>query len=89
MSIVPSEGASTAQADREPTAVELAGVEAQLPLIAAELEVLDAQIHLLTVGGYASVLDRRRVRRAERRVLMARQRPQTVSRTAPDLDGAA
>ena len=89
MSIVPSEGVSTAHAERKPTADELAGIEAESPLIAAQLEVLDAQTHLRTVGGYASVLDRRRVRRAERRVLMARQRPQSACRRAPDLGGAA
>ena len=53
----------------EPTAADLAGIEQEWPLIAAELDLLDAQIAFINAGPYASVLDRRRVRRAERRVL--------------------
>jgi hypothetical protein len=52
-----------------PTAAELAEIEHEWPLIAAELDLLDAQIAYINAGPYASVLDRRRVRRAEHRVL--------------------
>ena len=53
----------------DPSAAELAEIEQEWPLIAAELDLLDAQIAYINAGPYASVLDRRRVRRAERRVL--------------------
>lgn len=52
-----------------PSAAELAEIEREWPLIAAELDLLDAEIAVLSVEGRVSVLDRRRVRRAERRVL--------------------
>lgn len=52
-----------------PTAADLAAIEHEWPLIAAELDLLDAQIAYLNAGPSPSVLDRRRVRRAERRVL--------------------
>ena len=52
-----------------PSPAALAAIDAEWPLIAAELDLLDAQIAFINAGPYASVLDRRRVRRAERRVL--------------------
>jgi hypothetical protein len=57
--------------DEEPTAAALAAIEAEWPLIDAELAVLDAQIRALTAAGGPSPLDWRRLRRAERRVLAA------------------
>jgi hypothetical protein len=60
-----------AVSSEEPTAAELAEIEQEWPLIAAELELLDAEISYITAGPAASVLDRRRVRRAQRRVLAA------------------
>lgn len=69
-----------------PSADELGEIEQEWPLIAAELDLLDAEIAYITAGPAASVLDRRRVRRAERRVL-------TVSRELAAeeaaVDGAA
>lgn len=59
--------------DDEPTAAELAAIEAEWPLIEAELAALDAQIRILTANGGLSALDWRRLRRAERRVLAARR----------------
>jgi hypothetical protein len=53
----------------EPTAADLAGIEQEWPLIAAELDLLDAQISFINAGPYASDLETRRVRRAARRVL--------------------
>ena len=55
--------------DHEPTAAELAEIEYEWPLIAAELDLLNAEIACITLGESVSALDRRRVRRAERRVL--------------------
>ncbi|GAA1566734.1 hypothetical protein GCM10009789_20290 [Kribbella sancticallisti] len=69
----------------EPTAAELAAIELEWPLIAAELDLLDAEISRITAGPAASPLDRRRIRRAQRRVL-------AVSRELADeiiADGAA
>ena len=55
--------------DEEPSAAQLAAIEAEWPLIAAELDLLDAQIAVLNADHGATALDWRRVRRAERRVL--------------------
>ncbi|WP_433010326.1 DUF6284 family protein [Kribbella sp. CA-294648] len=60
LSAVPSE---------EPTPADLAAIEREWPLIAAELELLDTEISYINAGPAASALDRRRVRRAQRRVL--------------------
>jgi len=57
--------------DMEPTAADLAKIEAEWPVIEAELAVLDAEISVLTTPGGPSPLDRRRVRRARRRLLAA------------------
>jgi len=57
----------------EPAAEDLAAVEAEWPLIAAELDVLDAEITMLYAEdhGGPSPLDWRRLRRAEARVTRA------------------
>jgi hypothetical protein len=60
--------------DEEPSAAELAAIEADWPLIEAELAVVDAQIRALSATGGPSPLDWRRLRRAERRVLAERLR---------------
>jgi Family of unknown function (DUF6284) len=60
--------------NEEPTAADLAAIEAEWPLIEAGLAVVDAEIRALSVAGSPSPLDWRRLRRAERRVLAARLR---------------
>ncbi|TDC42272.1 DUF6284 family protein [Micromonospora sp. KC213] len=57
----------------EPAAEDLAAIEAEWPLIAAELDVLDAEITLLYAEdhGGPTALDWRRLRRAEARVTRA------------------
>ncbi|MFG1941278.1 DUF6284 family protein [Micromonospora tulbaghiae] len=57
----------------EPTAADLAAIETEWPLIAAELDVLDAEITMLYAEdhGGPTVLDWRRLRRAEARVTRA------------------
>jgi len=54
-----------------PTVADLAAIEAEQPLLDAELAWLDAEITLLNAAerGSPEPLDRRRVRRAEARVL--------------------
>jgi len=56
---------------REPTAADLAAIEAEWPLIEAELAVVDAEVRLLSAAGGPSPLDWRRLRRAERQTLAA------------------
>ena len=57
----------------EPTAADLASIGTEWPLIAAELDVLDAEITMLYAEdhGGPTVLDWRRLRRAEARVTRA------------------
>lgn len=57
----------------EPTAADLAAIESEWPLIAAELDLLDAEITLLYAEdrGGPSEFDWRRKRRAEARVTRA------------------
>lgn len=57
----------------EPTPADLAAIESEWPLIAAELDLLDAEITLLYAEdrGGPSEFDWRRKRRAEARVTRA------------------
>jgi hypothetical protein len=55
----------------EPSAADLAAIDAEWPLIEAELAVVDAEIRILLAAAKPSPLDWRRLRRAERRVLAA------------------
>ncbi|MGQ4490372.1 DUF6284 family protein [Streptomyces sp. SAS_281] len=57
--------------DFEPSADELDAIEQEMPLIRAEVELLDAQI--MTIDRPASELDVRRIRRARNRVMAARR----------------
>ena len=54
----------------EPTAAELDAVEIEMPVILADVDLLDAQIMVL--DRTPSELDVRRLRRARRRALAAR-----------------
>jgi hypothetical protein len=67
VSIIPLKALSS----EDPTAAELAEIEQEWPLIAAELDLLDAEISFINAGSAASTLDRRRIRRAEHRVMEA------------------
>ncbi|MET7368354.1 DUF6284 family protein [Streptomyces sp. NPDC005566] len=62
---------TAASLDIEPTAAELDAIDLEMPLIRAEVELLDAQI--MTIDRPANELDARRVRRAGNRVLAARR----------------
>ncbi|PJM93552.1 DUF6284 family protein [Streptomyces sp. CB01373] len=77
--IVTVQDAVTAFADfMEPTAAELDAIELEMPVILADVDLLDAQI--LTLDRTPSELDVRRIRRARRRALAARVA--LVNRTA-------
>ncbi|MCX5604918.1 DUF6284 family protein [Streptomyces phaeochromogenes] len=56
--------------DREPTAAELDAIAYEMPVIRAEVELLDAQI--IALDRTPNEVDARRIRRARRKVLAAR-----------------
>ncbi|MEU5981018.1 DUF6284 family protein [Streptomyces sp. NPDC047434] len=57
--------------DGEPSDAELGAIETEMPLILAEVDLLDAQI--MTIDRPATELNTRRLRRARNRVLAARR----------------
>ncbi|MGV9568616.1 DUF6284 family protein [Streptomyces nigra] len=54
----------------EPTDAELDAIEQEMPVILADVDLLDA--HIVTLDRTPSELDARRIRRARRRALAAR-----------------
>ncbi|MBV1939855.1 hypothetical protein KUF83_25285 [Streptomyces sp. BV286] len=56
--------------DREPTFAELDAIAYEMPVIRAEVELLDAQI--IALDRTPNEVDTRRIRRARRKVLAAR-----------------
>ncbi|MGW5613183.1 DUF6284 family protein [Streptomyces sp. NPDC003877] len=54
----------------EPTDAELDAIEQEMPVILADVDLLDA--HITTLDRTPSELDERRIRRARRRALAAR-----------------
>ncbi|MCL7424247.1 DUF6284 family protein [Streptomyces sp. YS415] len=69
--IVTVQDAVTAFADfMEPTDAELDAIEQEMPVILADVDLLDAQI--ATLDRTPTELDVRRIRRARRRALAAR-----------------
>ncbi|MGA5036194.1 DUF6284 family protein [Streptomyces capoamus] len=84
--IVTVQDAVTAFADfMEPTDAELDAIERVMPVILADVELLDAQI--ITLDRTPNEVDARRIRRARRRALAARVA--LVNRQAGRTDGAA
>ncbi|MFF9808627.1 DUF6284 family protein [Streptomyces coeruleorubidus] len=76
--------AVTAFADfMEPTDAELVAIEQEMPVILADVDLLDAQI--VTLDRIPTELDNRRLRRARRRALAARLivANRTASATVP------
>ncbi|MCX4989901.1 MULTISPECIES: DUF6284 family protein [unclassified Streptomyces] len=77
--IVTVQDVVTAFADfMEPTDAELDAIEREMPVITADIELLDAQI--VTLDRTPTELDVRRIRRAQRRALVARR--ELANRTA-------
>ncbi|MFJ5591966.1 DUF6284 family protein [Streptomyces noursei] len=69
--IVTVQEAVTAFADwTEPTNAELDAIEQEMPVILADVDLLDA--HIVTLDRTPTELDDRRIRRARRRALAAR-----------------
>ncbi|MFF9275019.1 DUF6284 family protein [Streptomyces griseosporeus] len=85
--IVTVQDAVTAFADfMEPADAELDAIEREMPVILADVELLDA--YIVTLDRTPTELDVRRIRRARRRALAARVA--LVNRTAgPSLSGGA
>jgi hypothetical protein len=73
--------------DDGPTAADLAAIDTEWPLIAAEIALVDAEIRVLTVPGWPSPLDWRRLRRAEHRVM--RETVTWLAAISPPTDRAA
>ncbi|MFJ1740553.1 DUF6284 family protein [Streptomyces microflavus] len=73
--------------DGEPSNAELDAIETEMPLIQADVALLDAQI--MTIGRTPTELDERRIRRARRRVLAARRDLTNRTATATVSGGAA
>ncbi|MFJ5782124.1 DUF6284 family protein [Streptomyces hydrogenans] len=71
--------------DGEPSAAELDAIELEIPLILAEVYLLDVEI--ATLDRPATALDERRVRRARNRVLVERRN--LTNRAAVQSGGAA
>ncbi|MFI5953789.1 DUF6284 family protein [Cryptosporangium sp. NPDC051539] len=72
MGIVPLHRSSGEDGEREPSTTELAAIEAEWPEIEADLAVVDAEIAMFASDRGPSLLDWRRLRRAERRALAVR-----------------
>lgn len=69
--VVTLQDAITAFADFiEPTADELDAIEREMPVILADVDLLDA--HIVTLDRTPTEVDERRIRRARRRALAAR-----------------
>ncbi|MGA5424594.1 DUF6284 family protein [Streptomyces lavendulocolor] len=69
--IVTVQDAVTAFADfMEPTNTELDAIEQEMPVILADIDLLDT--HIATLDRTPTELDERRIRRARRRALAAR-----------------
>ncbi|MFC8406749.1 DUF6284 family protein [Streptomyces griseoincarnatus] len=69
--IVTVQDAVTAFADfMEPTAAELDAIEREMPVVLADVDLLDA--YIVTLDRTPTELDARRIRRARRRALAAR-----------------
>ena len=82
--IVTVQDAVTAFADfMEPTDAELDAIEQEMPVILADVDLLDAQI--VTLDRTPTEVDDRRIRRARRRALAARvaQLNRTASTSLP------
>ncbi|MCD7443742.1 DUF6284 family protein [Streptomyces lincolnensis] len=84
--IVTVQDAVTAFADFiEPTAAELNAIEQEMPVVLAEVVLLDAQI--TAMDRTPNEVDARRIRRARNRVLAARR--DLANRTSATAGGAA
>ncbi|MFE9920731.1 DUF6284 family protein [Streptomyces sp. NPDC005774] len=86
--IVTVQDAVTAFADfMEPTATELDAIEREMPVILADVDLVDA--HIAALDRVPNELDARRIRRARRRALAARVALLNRTAEAPLSGGAA
>ncbi|MFI2313526.1 hypothetical protein AMK17_07945 [Streptomyces sp. CB00072] len=68
--------------DGEPSNAELDAIDRELPVILADVVLLDAEI--MTIDRMPTELDERRIRRARRRVLAARRDLANLTAAATD-----
>ncbi|MFJ7326702.1 DUF6284 family protein [Streptomyces cyaneofuscatus] len=73
--------------DGEPSNAELDAIEMEMPLILADVDLLDAQI--MTIDRTPTELDQQRIRRARRRVLAVRRDLANRTATVAAPGGAA
>ncbi|QXE35901.1 hypothetical protein KQY30_18170 [Streptomyces sp. GMY02] len=85
--IVPDQPLVTEAQPDGPSDADLVVIEREMPLILAEVDLLDAQI--MTLDRLPSELDMRRLRRARRRVLAARRELSNLAATVTVPGGAA
>ncbi|MGW2467748.1 DUF6284 family protein [Streptomyces bauhiniae] len=86
--IVTVQDAVTAFEDfMEPTSAELDGIEREMPVILADVDLLDA--HIATIDRTPNELGARRIRRARRRALAARVALLNLTASASLPGGAA
>ncbi|MFG2605646.1 DUF6284 family protein [Streptomyces sp. NPDC048514] len=86
--IVTVQDAVTAFEDfMEPTSTELDAIEREMPVILADVDLLDA--HIATIDRTPTELDTRRIRRARRQALAARVALLNQTAAAGALGGAA
>ncbi|WP_073951530.1 DUF6284 family protein [Streptomyces kebangsaanensis] len=71
----------------EPTAAELDAIEQEMPVVLADVDLIDAQI--ITLDRTPTELDTQRIRRARRRLLAARRELANRSAGASVPGGAA
>ncbi|WP_030753662.1 DUF6284 family protein [Streptomyces sp. NRRL F-5135] len=71
----------------EPTAAELDAIEVEMPVIAADVDLLDA--HIVTLDRTPTELDIRRIRRARNRALAARRELSNRAATETTVPGGA
>ncbi|MGW2207817.1 DUF6284 family protein [Streptomyces sp. NPDC001781] len=86
--IVTVQDAVTAFEDfMEPTSAELDAIEREMPVILADVDLLDA--HIATLDRTPTELDARRIRRARRRALAARVALLNLTAAGASLPGGA
>ncbi|MFF8572808.1 DUF6284 family protein [Streptomyces sp. NPDC015408] len=86
--IVTVQDAVTAFADfMEPTKAELDAIEQEMPVILADVDLLDA--YIVTLDRTPTEVDERRIRRARRRALAARVALVNRTAGAANLSGGA
>ncbi|MEV5597585.1 DUF6284 family protein [Streptomyces sp. NPDC052496] len=81
--LTPDHAMAADLAAQEPTAADLAAIDAEMPVLVAEVELLDAQIAALDTP--LTEVTARRIRRARRKLLAARLALANQSEPVPEV----